>query len=107
MQLILDELRALPVLTLHLQTGLTFGQWRQQARLLRALELLATGEKVIDVALALAYDSPSAFASIFRKQFDQTPSQCFAGSWGALQARTSNPLNWPRSSTSAPRCRSS
>lgn len=62
------------------QTGMTFGQWRQQARLLRALELLATDEKVIDVALALGYDSPSAFASMFRKQFGQTPSQFFAAS---------------------------
>ncbi|MFG6487253.1 AraC family transcriptional regulator [Roseateles sp. BYS78W] len=124
MRLILDELRALPVLPLHLQmpgdarlvqictalqaqlddastmadwaarlgvdvktiqrlfvkeTGMTFGQWRQQARLLRALEMLATGEKVIDVALALGYDSPSAFATMFRKQFGQTPSQFFAG----------------------------
>ena len=123
MRLILDELRALPVLPLHLQmptdarllqicdalqlqlddastmadwaqrlvvdvktiqrlfvkeTGMTFGQWRQQARLLRALELLATGQKVIDVALALGYDSPSAFASMFRKQFGQTPSQFFS-----------------------------
>jgi AraC-like DNA-binding protein len=60
------------------QTGMSFGQWRQQARLLRALELLATGEKVIDVALALGYDSPSAFATMFRKQFGQTPSQFFA-----------------------------
>ncbi|SNT08370.1 transcriptional regulator, AraC family [Noviherbaspirillum humi] len=60
------------------QTGMTFGQWRQQARLLRALELLATGEKVIDVALALGYDSPSAFSTMFRKQFGQTPSQFFA-----------------------------
>jgi AraC-like DNA-binding protein/quercetin dioxygenase-like cupin family protein len=123
MRLILDELRALPVLPLHLhvpsdprlrtlceqlqqqlddsatlaewaqrlaidvktiqrlfvkETGMTFGQWRQQARLLRALELLATGERVIDVALALGYESPSAFATMFRKQFDQTPSQFFA-----------------------------
>jgi len=122
MRLILDELRALPVLPLHLhmpsdarllqvcaalqrrpddastladwaqrlgvdvktiqrlfvkETGMSFGQWRQQARLLRGLELLATGEKVIDVALALGYDSPSAFAAMFRKQFDQTPSQFF------------------------------
>jgi AraC-like DNA-binding protein/quercetin dioxygenase-like cupin family protein len=61
------------------ETGMTFGQWRQQARLLRALELLATGEKVIDVALALGYESPSAFAAMFRRQFDQTPSQFFAG----------------------------
>lgn len=123
MRLILDELRALPVLPLYLQmptdprlvriseflqrnlddrstmadwarrlaidaktvqrlfvkeTGMTFGQWRQQARLLQALELLATGEKVIDVALALGYDSPSAFATMFGRHFGQTPSQFFS-----------------------------
>lgn len=60
------------------ETGLTFGQWRQQARLLRALELLAGGEKVIEVALALGYESPSAFTSMFRKHFGQTPSTFFA-----------------------------
>jgi AraC-like DNA-binding protein len=59
------------------ETGLTFGQWRQQARLLRGLERLASGEKVIDVALALGYESPSAFASMFRKHFGQTPSRFF------------------------------
>ena len=56
---------------------MTFGQWRQQARLLRALELLAHGEKVLDVALALGYDSPSAFATMFKRQFACTPSQFF------------------------------
>ena len=60
------------------ETGMSFGQWRQQARLLRALELLAAGEKVIDVALALGYDSPSAFATMFGKHFGQKPSQFFA-----------------------------
>ena len=60
------------------QTGMSFGRWRQQARLLRALELLAEGEKVIDIALTLGYESPSAFTSMFRKQFGQTPSQFFA-----------------------------
>jgi len=59
------------------QTGMGFGRWRQQARLLRALELLARGDKVIDVALALGYDSPSAFSTMFRKQFGRTPSQFF------------------------------
>lgn len=122
MRLLLDELRALPVLPLHLpmpsdpralriceglqrqlddastlaawaerigvdvktiqrlfaaQTGMTFGRWRQQARLLRALELLASGEKIIDIALELGYDSPGAFATMFRKQFGQAPSQFF------------------------------
>ncbi len=33
------------------ETGMTFGQWRQQARLLLALERIALGEKIIDVAL--------------------------------------------------------
>ncbi|HTH93874.1 MAG TPA: helix-turn-helix transcriptional regulator [Rhodocyclaceae bacterium] len=58
-------------------TGMTFGQWRQQARLLNALERLAQGERVLDVALALGYDSPSAFAAMFRRQFGQTPSSFF------------------------------
>lgn len=59
------------------ELDMTFGQWRQQARLLRALERLAQGGKVIDVALALGYDSPSAFASMFKKRFGLSPSQFF------------------------------
>ncbi|WP_460135820.1 AraC family transcriptional regulator [Pseudomonas sp. S1_E04] len=58
-------------------TGLTFGQWRQQARLLLALERIAVGEKIIDVALELGYESPSAFTSMFKKQFGKTPSHFF------------------------------
>jgi AraC-like DNA-binding protein len=57
--------------------GMTFGQWRQQSRLLRALERLAVGEKVIDVALSLGYESPSAFATMFKRRFGQSPSQFF------------------------------
>ena len=59
------------------ELGMTFGQWRQQARLLRALERLALGEKVIDVALALGYESPSAFTTMFKRRFGLTPSQFF------------------------------
>ncbi|WDY59996.1 AraC family transcriptional regulator [Pseudomonas sp. PSKL.D1] len=60
------------------ETGMTFGQWRQQARLMLALERIAQGERIIDVAGALGYDSPSAFASMFKRQFGTTPSQFFA-----------------------------
>lgn len=56
------------------ETGLTFGQWRQQARLLFALERLACGERVIDVALDSGYASQSAFAAMFRKHFGTPPS---------------------------------
>ncbi|MBJ2236750.1 helix-turn-helix transcriptional regulator [Pseudomonas fluorescens] len=59
------------------ETGMTFGQWRQQARLLLALERIAVGEKIIDVAFELGYESPSAFTSMFKKQFGKTPSHFF------------------------------
>ncbi len=59
------------------ELGMTFGQWRQQARLLAAMERLAVGDKVIDVALAMGYDSPSAFTSMFKRQLGQTPAAFF------------------------------
>jgi len=59
------------------ETGMTFGQWRQQARLLAALERLAAGQKVVDVALEMGYESPSAFATMFRRQFGIPPSAFF------------------------------
>ena len=59
------------------ETGMTFGQWRQQARLLHGLERLALGDKVVDVALALGYDSPSAFAAMFKRQFGEPPGAFF------------------------------
>ncbi|UYK77880.1 helix-turn-helix domain-containing protein [Xanthomonas sacchari] len=54
-----------------------FGQWRQQLRLLRGLERLAAGDRIIDVAVELGYDSPSAFTAMFKRQFGQPPSQFF------------------------------
>lgn len=59
------------------ETGMTFGQWRTQARLLLALERLAAGDKVLNVALDLGYDSPSAFATMFKKQFGVAPSRFY------------------------------
>jgi AraC-like DNA-binding protein len=59
------------------ETGMTFGQWRTQARLLIALERLAAGDKVLDVALDLGYQSPTAFATMFKKHFGLAPSRFF------------------------------
>ncbi|WP_407713765.1 AraC family transcriptional regulator [Comamonas testosteroni] len=59
------------------QTGMTFAKWRQQARLLYGLERLAVGDKVSDVASALGYDSPSAFATMFKRQFSVPPREFF------------------------------
>ncbi|WP_343216044.1 helix-turn-helix transcriptional regulator [Collimonas antrihumi] len=56
------------------QTGMRFGQWRQQARLLLALEQLARGGKVAAAAQDQGYSSQSAFSAMFRKHFGSTPS---------------------------------
>jgi AraC-like DNA-binding protein len=60
------------------QTGLTFRQWRQQARLLAALERLAAGQAVTSVALEVGYESPSAFVAMFRESFGVTPGKYLA-----------------------------
>jgi AraC-like DNA-binding protein/quercetin dioxygenase-like cupin family protein len=57
------------------ETGLSFAQWRQQARMLRALERVADGIAVTTVALELGYDNVSAFIEVFRKTFGTTPGR--------------------------------
>lgn len=60
------------------ETGLSFAQWRLQARLLRAVELLSLGESVTAVALTVGYSSVSAFIEAFRRHFGCTPARFFA-----------------------------
>jgi len=60
------------------ETGLTFGRWRQRARLLEAMRLLATGEPVSAVAPRMGYRSVSAFVAMFRRSVGTTPGRCFA-----------------------------
>lgn len=57
--------------------GMSFGRWRQQMRLIEALARLARGEPVLNVALDLGYDSPSAFSTMFRKALGCPPSAYF------------------------------
>lgn len=59
------------------ETRMTFGRWRQQARLLASLPRLAGGEAVLSVAMDLGYGSPSAFTAMFRKALGTTPSRYF------------------------------
>lgn len=67
------------------ETGLTFTAWRQRARMLRALELLAAGTAVTTIALELGYDSASAFIALFRRTFDTTPGRYMARNLPLLQ----------------------
>ncbi len=59
------------------ETGLGFAQWREQARLLRAMDMLARDEPVARVADAMGYASPSNFIAMFRKALGVTPGQVF------------------------------
>ena len=56
------------------ETGLSFGAWRQQARVLEAMGRLAGGAPVTQVALDLGYDSVSAFSAMFRRAAGAPPS---------------------------------
>ncbi len=58
-----------------LETGFTFTHWRQQAKLLRALEMLAEGQSVTTIALELGYANVSAFIALFRRTFGVTPAR--------------------------------
>jgi AraC-like DNA-binding protein len=59
------------------ETGMSFGRWRQQARMLDALVLLAEGRGILDVAFECGYESPSAFSAAFRRSLGQSPRSYF------------------------------
>ena len=59
------------------QAGMSFGRWRQQARLFAALEMLAQRKSVTEVAIAVGYDSVSAFIEMFRTMLGTTPQAYF------------------------------
>jgi AraC-like DNA-binding protein len=61
------------------ETKMTFNRWRQQLRLLHAMQRLAAGDKVTSAALEAGYNSTSAFISMFRKQLGTTPTRYLQG----------------------------
>jgi transcriptional regulator GlxA family with amidase domain len=58
------------------ETGTDFEFWRRQVRLMKAIELLVSGESVKEVACALGYRQPTAFVEMFRGILGTTP-----GAW--------------------------
>jgi AraC-like DNA-binding protein len=56
------------------ETGFSFTSWRQRARLLRSLEMLAGGQSVTTIALDLGYATASAFIALFRRVFGEPPA---------------------------------
>ena len=60
------------------QTGLSFRQWRQQARLTEALTALTAGASPTRAAVIAGFDSVPAFGAAFRAFFGMTPGQARA-----------------------------
>ena len=61
------------------ETGMSFRQWRQQARLVDALGHLANNMPVALVAEKLGYRSASAFTAMFRRTLGSEPRRYFSG----------------------------
>lgn len=61
------------------ETGLSYQQWCQQWRLMRAIELLATLPSVSAVAQRLGFSSDSAFIAFFRQFTGTTPRRYMQG----------------------------
>lgn len=57
------------------ETGMSFREWRQQARLVEALGLLGEGWPVGKVAAELGYRSQSAFSAMFQRALGTQPRQ--------------------------------
>jgi len=78
------------------ETGLPFGLWRQRARLLRALQLLAEGGTVTAAANAVGYESTSAFVFAFRRALGTTPGRYFKRAAAADEEAEDSPQRPPR-----------
>jgi AraC-like DNA-binding protein len=57
------------------ETGLTLEAWRQKARLIHAVALLASGISVTSTALDSGYQSVGAFIAAFSRHFGTTPGR--------------------------------
>ena len=58
--------------------GLRFGLWRQKARLLESVRVLAADGSVTDAALEAGYASVSAYIAAFKQTFGCTPGAMVA-----------------------------
>ncbi|MBC8944258.1 AraC family transcriptional regulator [Xenorhabdus indica] len=61
------------------ETGMGYQQWRQQWRLIKAIELLAQGKTISYVAQELGFTNDSTFVTFFRKIMGKPPREYMAG----------------------------
>jgi AraC-like DNA-binding protein len=57
------------------QAGMSFGRWRQQISIMLAVQKLARGASIQQVAAELGYESASSFVTMFRKALGVPPGR--------------------------------
>lgn len=57
------------------ETAMSLGKWRRRARILASVALLADGQRVTTVAVAMGYSSPSAFVAAFHAELGTSPRE--------------------------------
>jgi AraC-like DNA-binding protein len=57
------------------ETGMSFGRWRQQLNIILALQWLAKGASVQQVAFDLGYENVGSFVTMFRKTLGTPPGR--------------------------------
>jgi transcriptional regulator GlxA family with amidase domain len=55
--------------------GMSFAEWRQRLRVVKAMALLEAGQTVESIALDLGYGSASAFITMFKRLVGATPDE--------------------------------
>lgn len=60
------------------EVGTSFENWRRQARLMKAIELLVSGYSVKETACHVGYQQTGAFVTMFRATFNQAPKAWLA-----------------------------
>ena len=61
-----------------IETGMSFGRWRQQLALVLAVQWLADGTPIQQVASDLGYESAPSFVTMFRKLLGASPGRYMA-----------------------------
>lgn len=64
------------------ETGMSFGRWRQQLAVMLAVEWLAGGASIQQVAADLGYESVPSFVTMFRKTLGTSPGRYMAERYG-------------------------
>ena len=57
------------------ETGMTFTRWREQQRIILAVELLSKGHSITRAALDLGFQSPGSLSTLFTRVLGMPPSR--------------------------------